>query len=539
MFYVFNIIVIALVAFIAYWWANQGLFSALLHLLCVVVAGAVAIAVWEPLALALLVKGSSGFSNYGWGLTLLISFALVLFLLRLAMDKLAPRNVRLPNWANLAFGIPVAAAAGVLTMGMFVIGAGFIQCSDDLLGYKGYTRGPRSGQMTRVNKLWIPVDQLTAQFYSWMSVTSMKTAQPLRHYNPDLDKQASMIRGFYKNKMTVGAIAIGPDSFRVGGAIFCPDNNRYAVKLHFDSAAKDFGDQLTLSRSQLRLIGTASGTAKAPFSSPDHWTQDVAPGDDPSGIKHYTFVEDATAYITSVAGRETLDVTVQFPAPSTPARFIQIRNIRKPVTARSVDLAEWESIAGSIEDFDELAGVDPGDFAPQSIQRAISIQNRIRGLNVGTNRLPGGIKVNNDRYLTTGYASFSKSGERAPTGLAVQGIAEAPGTKIILLDVSPGSPASVFGPAARLAGENDQLALVDAAGRKYSPIGYIHRTDDAIDIKLSPGRYMRVIDDFPPLPRVSNQTLEMVFSVTVGVTITEFQWGTLNIGHCNLQIRDT
>ena len=30
----FNIIIIALVLLIAYWWANQGLFSAILHLVC-------------------------------------------------------------------------------------------------------------------------------------------------------------------------------------------------------------------------------------------------------------------------------------------------------------------------------------------------------------------------------------------------------------------------------------------------------------------------------------------------------------------------
>ena len=55
---VFNIILLGLIGLIAYWWANQGLFSAILHLLCVIVAGAVAFGVWEPLVYGLLLKGN-------------------------------------------------------------------------------------------------------------------------------------------------------------------------------------------------------------------------------------------------------------------------------------------------------------------------------------------------------------------------------------------------------------------------------------------------------------------------------------------------
>ena len=45
----FNILLVALVLFIGYWWGNQGFFSSVLHLLCVIVAGGIALAVWEPL----------------------------------------------------------------------------------------------------------------------------------------------------------------------------------------------------------------------------------------------------------------------------------------------------------------------------------------------------------------------------------------------------------------------------------------------------------------------------------------------------------
>src|SRR5690606_38186872 len=122
---VLNIVIILLVLLIAYWWANQGLFSAILHLLCVVVAGAVALAVWEPLTTGLLLRGNA-FDDYAWGISLTGVFIITLLILRVTMDKTIPANVALPSWANLTFGFIVGAAAGILTMGMFIIGAGHI-----------------------------------------------------------------------------------------------------------------------------------------------------------------------------------------------------------------------------------------------------------------------------------------------------------------------------------------------------------------------------------------------------------------------------
>ena len=33
---IFNLLIIGLVLLIAYWWANEGLFSSILHLVCVI-----------------------------------------------------------------------------------------------------------------------------------------------------------------------------------------------------------------------------------------------------------------------------------------------------------------------------------------------------------------------------------------------------------------------------------------------------------------------------------------------------------------------
>ena len=80
MFAALNIVVILMVLLIAYWWATQGLFSAILHLVCVVAAATIALALWEPLVVGLLLRGG-GFDNYAWGLGLgaLFTFSLLIF----------------------------------------------------------------------------------------------------------------------------------------------------------------------------------------------------------------------------------------------------------------------------------------------------------------------------------------------------------------------------------------------------------------------------------------------------------------------------
>ena len=60
---ILNIIVLVFVLLIGYWWANQGLFSAIIHLLCVIVAGAIALALWEPIGVGLFMK-SAWFVSY-------------------------------------------------------------------------------------------------------------------------------------------------------------------------------------------------------------------------------------------------------------------------------------------------------------------------------------------------------------------------------------------------------------------------------------------------------------------------------------------
>ena len=111
MFIILNILIIALVLLIAYWWANQGLFSAILHLVCVIVAGAVALAVWEPLTLGLLIRGNM-FDDFAWGAALIGVFAITYGAFRFLTDTLRVSDERVVGLTGAQFLMVLVVGAG-------------------------------------------------------------------------------------------------------------------------------------------------------------------------------------------------------------------------------------------------------------------------------------------------------------------------------------------------------------------------------------------------------------------------------------------
>jgi len=157
---ILNIIVIVFLLAMAYWASTQGLFSALLHLAMTIAAGAIALAIWEPLTQAFLL----GFKPpIAWGVGLVLPFALILLLLRLAADKLVPKNVNVMHLLDLLGGGAAGAISGVLTAGITLIGVGFLPFGSSVAGYQPYAVSAY-GQVEPAGGLWVPVDHWTTRF---------------------------------------------------------------------------------------------------------------------------------------------------------------------------------------------------------------------------------------------------------------------------------------------------------------------------------------------------------------------------------------
>ncbi|MCZ6837355.1 MAG: CvpA family protein [Planctomycetota bacterium] len=525
MFILMNLFVVFGVGLIAYWWANQGLFSAILHLICVIGAGVIALAFWEPL-MYLILRGN-GFDNYAWGFILIILFTVSLLLLRLTMDTVVGANVKLPTWANLVFGAPVGAAAGILTMGMFVIGAGFIQSVKAPFGYSPVHRSARTGNIeAEGKKLWIPVDMLTSEFFSWLSVTSLQTSTPMRHVQPELWKQASLVRDTYNKGLA--QLSLLPKAAKVQNVFYCPDTNQYAIAVSFEAKARDFGSMLSLSRAQIRLIEEMKGgTDKPEVLYPDSWRQSTG----------YYQYDDVSHYLTSESGQQSSDAVLFFPGGNTGGnvKYLQIRNTRYRINRiEDVSPSRIESLKGS--------GSSSRSTIPEStvslggnIDSVLRLSADPRPIRAGRNMGIGTLVLSEDFKFYSGEHTFPSRTDRVSSKLAIDGLYELPGTRIIQLTVTRGGPADLYGIALIQAGENADIILIDSQDRQYWPMGYIHETGEDVKLFLAPTEYVKTIAQLPMLPSSGTHTLRLLFVVTENATVTRLQLGTITIGTCNMK----
>src|SRR5882757_4289866 len=110
---------LAIVGVTAYIWCTRGFFSSLIHMVCVIAAGAVAFGVWEPVSYFLIKsfpeRGfGSALGEMAWGLGLAVPFALTLAILRGVIDKLLPFNAQVEGPANYIGGVICGLVSGVI-----------------------------------------------------------------------------------------------------------------------------------------------------------------------------------------------------------------------------------------------------------------------------------------------------------------------------------------------------------------------------------------------------------------------------------------
>lgn len=164
---ILNIFVIIFLVGMAILWSTYGFFSAFLNLLVVLCAGMLAFAFWEPVSHWLLGMGTGS----AWGLGLFIPYAVALGLLRVAVIAGVRRNLGFPSLADQIGGAALGLAAGVLTVGILVIGGGNMAPGKDLLGVQDYQLN-NIGQVkekTDATGLWVPVDVWTGNVFESLS----------------------------------------------------------------------------------------------------------------------------------------------------------------------------------------------------------------------------------------------------------------------------------------------------------------------------------------------------------------------------------
>jgi len=539
---VFQLCVILLALLIAYWWANQGFFSSLLHFVSVVCAGAVALAVWEPLVLGVLLK-NWGTDNYAWGGALVIVFVVALLLFRVAYDRLAPNNVTLPQWADQAFGGLFGAGSAVITIGILMLGVGFTQSVNEILGLQFHTRENRgiTNDHDGEESLWLPAHRWTVAFYEFLSDGAMRpdfTGRPLAAVYPDLDVQAfSLIRDSYNDGRA--KITIVPDAVTIENVTQGPD--RYYVDITVNDKGYDHAQQFVMSSAQIRLLAYADGRIGGNVSvgHPDRWKQQVKSDSGAFIEKRFQF-DDTSHYITSIPGQTETTFQVEFPIgqnkfqikPGYIPRFVQIKGVRFELPHPNT----WGEIAGMgsapLGAGDGAGRTDVDASAPMAAPGDIAKRSDIRPINNATiNNLLG--LDHENRFLVEGRQIFPPGGRGGNRDTRIKGVFATPGTQIVQVDVSRSSSASMY-PARDGAG--GAPVLVDSQGREYFAKGYIYTNPDEYEISITPSQKIRSVKSLPDLPTSDTHKLRLIYEITEGVTIVAFKIGEQTVARTNLRV---
>jgi len=535
MFIIFNIAIVGLVLLIAYWWSNEGLFSAVLHMVCVITAGAFALALWEPLTMWIMSGGS--FDNYAWGFSLVGVFAITLLALRVASDKIAPANIQFPSWANLAFGGAAGFVSGVLSVGICLIGAGYVQSTNHIMDYRGTARAEAGKEIEKVNAPWLDVTYLTSAFYSKLSVGTLHPdlfgGMPLQQFNPRMDEQATLLRDTVQEGN--GQISIMRRDAEV--LTFAKSENGLAiVQVKFAPSARDFNKQLVLAKSQVRLVDEVRNGNEPKVYFPDSWKQKVQNATTKDFSEELFVFDGISSYATSIPGQSEIMLTFVFDTRNARLnpKFIQIRGTRFELT-KTIELTSADAVVFLTNDDSENQIVDRDVFG-NDIQDLVKNTSKLP-LRTSVNSLQGSLQVNDLDYLTHGRL-IGGNKSNTSRGKTVKGIAAFEGTGIVQLDASPGK-AAAFEDLYKTE-SNASIILVDSQDREYKPFGYYIIQGKKIDMILTPDepiQSMHGIENFVSKVRPGKDIVfKLLFMVTADVDIREFRIGDITIGRCDVEV---
>ena len=535
MFIIFNIAIVGLVLLIAYWWSNEGLFSAVLHMVCVITAGAFALALWEPLTMWIMSGGS--FDNYAWGFSLVGVFAITLLVLRVASDKIAPANIQFPSWANLAFGGAAGFVSGVLSVGICLIGAGYVQSTNNIMDYRGTARAEAGKEIEKVNAPWLDVTYLTSAFYSKLSVGTLHPdlfgGMPLQQFNPRMDEQATLLRDTVQEGN--GQISIMRRDAEV--LTFAKSENGLAiVQVKFAPSARDFNKQLVLAKSQVRLVDEVRNGNEPKVYFPDSWKQKVQNATTKDFSEELFVFDGISSYATSIPGQSEIMLTFVFDTRNARLnpKFIQIRGTRFELT-KTIELTSADAVVFLTNDDSENQIVDRDVFG-NDIQDLVKNTSKLP-LRTSVNDLAGSLQVNDLDYLTHGRL-IGGNKSNTSRGKTVKGIAAFEGTGIVQLDASPGK-AAAFEDLYKTE-SNASIILVDSQDREYKPFGYYIIQGKKIDMILTPDepiQSMHGIENFVSKVRPGKDIVfKLLFMVTADVDIREFRIGDITIGRCDVEV---
>ncbi len=241
-----NVIAILIVLASMYIWLLRGFFSAFIHLMCTVAAGAIAFAVMEPLGLYILSSaGARGWiselqTGSAWAVALAVPFVVAYAIFRAALDATLRRNIHVNQTANYIGGGFCGTLAGVILSGITVMSIGRLRLPADmgLFDYRA-VQISANGSVQRGDSLWIPTDRLTSALFSHLSSAVYYSEDSLAYYYPAYYATAGISRYAATNGENRARNNIIPGSFSIIDSYEVQPPATVTGKARLDEMTKD------------------------------------------------------------------------------------------------------------------------------------------------------------------------------------------------------------------------------------------------------------------------------------------------------------
>ncbi len=576
---ILNIAALGLVLLMGYLWMARGLWNSLIHLVCTLIAGAVAFAVWEPLAYMILgFAPDSGFLSFlegiAWGAALIVPFAATLAILRAISDAAIPANVQNNKGVEYAGAILCGLGNGVVTVGIIVIALGYMRLSTNFLQYRpiDYTtqRQNGGGSLERTGGLWVPVDRWVAGMYGFASETALRTGEPLAKWHPNVELAGYAGRisygdGASRNVMRkddfriTGAWQVGDGTGRMADLLkFAPDQppqgyvdisgeqinagKLVGYTVQFGAGARESSGQVIFGNGQVRLLAqNADGDTVEAFPVA---LVSQAEASEADLFGRWRF-DGAETYIASVGGATTVDMGFEFVVPQGyDPLALYMKNTRVMVddleprrfpspAARDAAVASGALLGGglSTEDLD-LAMAEEFDgttVTGRGRNTSVFDVNNFLGFQFQTTQKRG-LELGEDNRIISGTAKYDP-GELAGRGgvnpeLRVDRLAAGSDTVIMQINVAGDDNGGLLGRVARSVDAGAAPQLIDTDGTVYQAVGYIYTDRELVELRFTPANPIQSLNELPTLSSArTDQELKLVFQCSFGVSIEYFAYG--------------
>jgi len=553
-----NILLLFFLGLMAYWWGFvQGLFSSFVHLVAVIVAGALAFSLWEPTAHYFLNSGT--FATPGaWGLSLLSLFLIFLIVIRGTANKLVPKNMDFGSITNMVGGGCLGLLSGILTTGVTIIGLQLMPVSSVIGGYEPYVLDeegkvtPNSGSI-----LLLKVDHVAARFYSMLSGTVFYAGDPMAQYRPDMTTAAGTFRLGMDQDQNASLVA-APQSVEVTNLATHPTpvpeldpNLADAVGENAAEAGYQFvvvnvtatseqgrgrgtydGDStLRLRPSQVQLISWNERAGR--IDTQLHALRAFVRTSDVTGEKLFRPILNPATVVNSVVPTEEIGCVFVVPLEQSP-KFLLVRHLRLAIPdvdpqRHTPEMVRYE--AGAY--VTAFAGRDPTDDSasvPKTLE--VALTNNVPK-SFSSNYAPAlkFEKVHKRNQIVSGQERIAPhrispfenkvlvSQIYTPTHLAaVRVIIQEPQRELVFGNLFTVTRAHLL----------QRVIVVDEHGGEWEPIGYIlHHANGAQEISFDPLNRIRAAENLPIKEMKDRRDkLYLYYQVKRGTRLAEFRVGT-------------